>query len=133
MKMIIAGSRTLNPKIKEIADIVYAYRIAITEIVSGTAAGVDRCGEAYAKAAGQPVKRFPADWETHGKAAGHLRNRQMAEYADALLLIWDGSSKGSANMKKEMQKLGKPVYEVIMKLKGPEPIRGYWSDSQDDI
>jgi hypothetical protein len=39
----------------------------------------------------------------------------MAEYADALLLIWNGESRGSANMKENMVKLGKPVYEVILK------------------
>jgi hypothetical protein len=39
----------------------------------------------------------------------------MAEYADALLLIWDGKSRGSLNMKQQMLKLEKPVYEVIVK------------------
>lgn len=29
-------------------------------------------------------------------------------------LIWAGKSRGSANMKKEMEKLNKPVYEVIV-------------------
>jgi hypothetical protein len=43
----------------------------------------------------------------------------MAEYADALLLIWDGSSRGSANMRQQMERRGKPVYEVI--LRGPRP------------
>ena len=52
----------------------------------------------------------------NGKAAGHVRNKKMAEYGDALLLIWDGKSKGSANMKKEMQKLNKPIYEVTLNV-----------------
>jgi hypothetical protein len=39
----------------------------------------------------------------------------MAEYADALILVWDGKSRGSASMKREMEKLGKPIYEVIVK------------------
>lgn len=61
------------------------------------------------------LTKFPADWDKFGKAAGHIRNKQMAEEADALLLIWDGESKGSANMKKEMLFKNKPVYEVILK------------------
>ncbi len=113
MKVIIAGSRTLNPTVKEIADIVYDHRISISEIVSGTAAGVDTCGEAYAKAAGQPIAKFPPEWDEFGKLAGPIRNKQMAEYADALILIWDGKSRGSANMKKQMQKLNKPIFEKI--------------------
>lgn len=130
MKLIIAGSRTLYPTVKQIADEVFKYRIPITEIVSGKAPGVDTCGEAYAKAAGQPVKPFPAAWTdlSHPDAiirtrrdgtkydalAGHRRNQQMAEYSDALLLIWDGKSDGSADMKRRMKKLNKPIYEVIL-------------------
>ncbi len=38
----------------------------------------------------------------------------MALYGDALLLIWDGKSRGSTSMRNEMKKLDKPVYEVIL-------------------
>ena len=34
--------------------------------------------------------RFDTDWNKHGRAAGPIRNKQMAEYGDALLIIWDG-------------------------------------------
>ena len=114
MKLIIAGSRTLNPSVKDIGEQVSKFNIGITEVVSGGADGVDSCGEEYALAADQPLKIFKADWNKHGKAAGPIRNKQMAEYADALLLIWDGKSKGSANMKKNMIDLGKKVYEIIL-------------------
>jgi hypothetical protein len=49
-----------------------------------------------------------------GKKAGHLRNKQMADHGTHLLLIWDGLSKGSANMKAQMQKVDKPIYEIII-------------------
>lgn len=85
----------------------------VKEIVSGGARGVDLAGESLALETHVPVKRFPAEWDKHGKGAGPIRNKQMAEYADALLLIWDGKSRGSANMKSEMQRLKKPIYEVV--------------------
>lgn len=115
MKLIIAGSRTISLTPDTIADILTHFGVdEITEVVSGTAGGMDKAGEAFASSYDLPVKRFPADWDKLGKAAGHIRNAAMAKHGDSLLLIWDGSSRGSANMKKEM--LGKPIYEVILKV-----------------
>jgi hypothetical protein len=129
MKLIIAGSRTFDFGWYDIDRAICISRLPeiVTEVVCGTAKGIDLAGKEWANEDWKqdyptsshngpiPVKEFPADWNTHGKAAGPIRNKQMAEYADALLLIWDGESKGSANMKREMEKLGKPVYEVIIR------------------
>lgn len=123
MKLIIAGSRHFDWK--DIYDKIvqecrlessenFEHLIKAEEIVSGTASGVDEAGEMYAEFYDIKLRKFPADWKTHGKAAGPIRNREMAKYADALLLIWDGKSKGSANMKKEMKELGKSVYEIVV-------------------
>ena len=46
-----------------------------------------------------PIKRFLPDWDNFGKSAGLRRNDEMSSYADVLLLIWDGESRGSSNMK----------------------------------
>jgi len=70
----------------------------MTDVVSVGAAGVDSLGERWARENGIPVKRSPADWKAHGRAAGPIRNRQMVEYADALIALWDGTSRGAANM-----------------------------------
>lgn len=120
MKLIIAGSRTISGLSKyffrdtlNILGIDFRNPDNITEIVSGCANGVDKNGEHFASSYHIPIKRFPYLSE-HGKAGGPIRNKQMADYADALLLIWDGKSKGSANMKATMLKLNKPVYEVII-------------------
>lgn len=66
----------------------------ITEVVSGVAHGVDKLGERWAQAHKIPVKQFPAQWNKYGNAAGPIRNREMAEYADALIAVWDGQSRG---------------------------------------
>lgn len=117
MKLIIAGSRHLDYGYDDIDAAMGLIRFdeIPDEVVCGGAAGVDEAGKEWAYDTGTPLKMFEADWETHGKAAGPVRNKQMAEYGDALLLIWDGQSRGSANMKKEMKKLGKPIYEIIIK------------------
>lgn len=68
------------------------------EIVSGTARGADRLGERYASERGYTIKRYPANWDRDGNAAGFIRNRQMAEYADGLVAFWDGQSRGTKHM-----------------------------------
>lgn len=72
-----------------------------TEIFSGVASGPDQLGESWARERGVPIRRFYADWSIFGKSAGPIRNREMAENADALIAIWDGESRGTANMIKE--------------------------------
>lgn len=113
MKTIIAGCRGFNDYklLKEKVD-YYRKDHVITEVVSGTARGADYLGEEYANENGIPIKSFPADWDNYGKAAGPIRNRQMAEYADVLIAVWDGKSKGTNNMIIEMNKLMKPVFLI---------------------
>lgn len=115
MKVIIAGSREFTDYNLLKTKIDYMRnngQFKIDEIVSGTARGADRLGEQYAADNNISVKQFPADWDTHGKAAGHIRNKQMAEYADALIAVWDGKSKGTKNMIETMNKLKKPTYVI---------------------
>ena len=83
-------------------------------MVLGTCWGGDEAGEALAKKLLIPVKQFPADWKKYKADAGMNRNRQMAEYADALLAIWDGDSKGTLNMIKraETEKLQIFIWRV---------------------
>lgn len=114
MKLIIAGSRELQVSQLEIFELITHFGLHPTQIVSGGARGIDRCGEAFALHAYIPIKRFLPDWDQFGKSAGHKRNAQMADYADCLLLIWDGESRGSAGMKACMEKLGKPVHAVVV-------------------
>lgn len=116
MKLIIAGGRDINPTYGFIDCSIKMLGITnINEIVCGGATGVDAEGAHWAGHQEVPVKMFPANWEKFGKSAGPIRNIEMAEYGDVLLLIWDGISKGSYSMKTEMEKLEKPIYEVIVK------------------
>ena len=99
MKLIVAGSRDfedyqlLSAHLDDINK-----RFGISEIVSGTAKGADKLGEQYAIKHNIPIKRFPADWNSFGKAAGYIRNEQMARYADACICFWINKSKGTGHM-----------------------------------
>jgi len=116
MKVIVAGSRSLGTWSQVTQAIVNSgWEKDITEIVSGTARGVDTMGELYANTYNIPIRRFPANWSKYGKAAGPIRNREMAEYADMLIAVWDGKSPGTGSMIRTMQLLAKPLYVEVVK------------------
>ena len=112
MKVVIAGSR----KVQDMTVVLEAIDQAgydITEVVSGGAAGVDALGEEYALTRKIPLRRFPVrdfEWESAGPRAGHDRNALMADYGDALIAVWDGSSTETHNMIGQMKKRGKPYF-----------------------
>lgn len=96
LRVIIAGSRDLPKWVFDKAICHMPWNP--TCVLSGGARGADSFGEEWAKSCGIEVRRFPADWETHGKSAGFKRNLEMAGSADALFAIWDGKSKGTKHM-----------------------------------
>lgn len=99
-KVIIAGSREFSDYsylAKRCDFFLHKVQDEI-EIVSGTARGADTLGEFYAKERGFKCTRFPADWDQFGKAAGFIRNEEMAKYADALIAFPLGKSSGTRDM-----------------------------------
>jgi hypothetical protein len=133
MKLIIAGSRCLSLTPEQIDAILVQKGIysLIKELVHGGAIGIDTSADDWynnllmselelahrlgSKLRDISIKVFKPDYEKYSsKIAPVMRNKEMAEYSDVLLLIWDGKSRGSANMKKNMIMLNKPVLEVIL-------------------
>ena len=99
MKLIIAGGRDLaSSRVVEVLNKVF-FGFYVNEVISGGCSGVDRGGEIWAERKGIPVKTFKAQWTMHGRRAGPIRNRVMADYADAVVLFPGG--KGTASMKRE--------------------------------
>lgn len=101
-KVIIAGGRHFSnyELLKEKCDYYLQHKLqeGRVVIISGHATGADALGERYAKERGLSLDAHPADWNKHGKAAGPIRNAEMAEVADALIAFWDGVSRGTKNM-----------------------------------
>jgi len=119
MKIIVAGSRDVEEE--KVIEILNKYGVAIevilgkcavlsnedVEIVTGGARGVDTFAHKWAIEKGYKTKVFEANWEKYGKSAGMIK--EMAEYADGLIAIWDGESRGTKNMIEMMSGLGKTV------------------------
>lgn len=104
LSVIVAGSRSILDRLSPdgqrriVAEAIDGSGFPVAEIVSGTARGVDQLGEKWAAEHGIPVEHFPANWDIHGRAAGPIRNEEMAEYADALVAIHVNESRGTADM-----------------------------------
>ena len=102
LKVIIAGSRTFSDYglLARVCDHMLQNQSDV-EIVSGKEPkGADKLGELYAEENGYEVKDFYAHWNQYGDAAGPIRNKEMAEYADALIAFWNGDTirSGTYNM-----------------------------------
>ena len=119
-RIIIAGSRQFNDyekmlKTLDELGIHLINTIDPIEIISGHAPGADTLGERFAKAYDYPLKIFPAEWDKYGKAAGPIRNEQMAKYASEadrgiLIAFPIGESKGTRNMIKLAEQYGLETY-----------------------
>ena len=110
MKVIVAGGRDLPHTVEYRTWVISMLRsLQATEVVSGCASGADRLGEVVATELGLPIARFPALWALFGNQAGPMRNREMAKYADACLLLPGG--RGTLSMKRYALSFGLQVLE----------------------
>ena len=110
-KVIIAGGRDFRNYnlLKEKCDAILSSVKDDIMIVSGCADGADSLGEKYAAENDYIVAYFPPNWRLYGRRAGPVRNREMADYGDALIAFHDGQSKGTANMIKQAKEKGLKV------------------------
>ena len=116
MRVLIYGGRDFVPSMDS-AHFLDDIRTKLQEkdvwditVVSGGARGADSYGEYWAMVWDYPVARFPADWDAHGKAAGHIRNQQMLDSGIDLAIQFPGG-RGTADMRRRLDKAGVHVIE----------------------
>ena len=108
MKIAIVGSRSLinvsiDPYIPKDTK----------EIVSGGAKGIDSLAAKYANEKKLKLTEFLPLYEKYGRAAPIVRNKEIVNYADKVIVFWDGSSKGAASVIRYAKEI-KKVTEVIL-------------------
>ena len=115
MRVLVCGGRHYaERKADEAAEIYFALRdihekTPITALIQGGAAGADRCAADSAKELGIKVVTVRADWRTHGKAAGPIRNQRMLDdFKPDLVLAFPGG-RGTADMVARAQSAGVEV------------------------
>lgn len=113
MKLLIAGSRSLAGRDNDVFKYMDSLFLDVTEIISGGACGIDLIGEKWAIANRIPIRRIKPDWAKYGKSAGIIRNSDLVNSADLVIIFWDGVSKGTADTKKKAEKQ-KKLHSVII-------------------
>lgn len=83
-----------------------------TKIIHGGARGADTLADKFAKGANITCKRYRAQWDKHGKAAGPIRNQEMLDKGQPNLVIAFPGSVGTSDMVKRAKDAGVKVIRV---------------------
>lgn len=112
MRVLICGGRDYNER-----DVVFDALMSLAAhedltIISGMARGADTLGADWAILHGMELLKYPADWSTHGKAAGPIRNQQMLDEGKPDLVLAFPGGRGTDDMKRRAREAGVEVVEV---------------------
>lgn len=113
MKVIVCGGRNFRSPAQVWHELERLHAVYhFTELMQGGAQGVDRFASEWA-CTHPEIKRYVcrADWKTHGRAAGPIRNGRMLEWKPDLVVAYAGGS-GTANMVAQATAAGVKVHRV---------------------
>lgn len=117
MKILVTGSRNwtdADPIMERLEELPYPWESgpygSRHTLLHGDARGADRIAAEIAGEMGWIVEPYPADWQSHGRRAGYLRNVQMLDQAPDLVLAFQrNGSRGTQHTIDEARKRGIPV------------------------
>jgi hypothetical protein len=117
-RVLVTGSRAwpdgaaVHQKLRRVALRQGFGRLVVVHGACPT--GADAFADEWAREnadAGVTVEPHPADWDTHGKAAGPLRNTHMVQLtADLVLAFPLGASRGTRDCMSKAQQAGLSVW-----------------------
>ena len=109
MKIAVIGSR--NSMVEDLGQYLPE---ETTEIVSGGASGIDTCAREYAYEKGLMLTEFLPDYKRYGRGPPFRRNLQIINYADEVLALWDGQSKGTKFVIEYCKAKNKPIQVYLI-------------------
>lgn len=116
-RVLVCGSRdwTDRDAVFQVLDTIHE-NSGIVRIIEGDCRGADRMAGEWAREEGVSLGVYPADWQTHKKAAGPIRNQQMLDSEEPTMVVAFhddiDASKGTADMVRRARKAGVFVYLV---------------------
>lgn len=119
MRLLISGSRSIRKYalVEEELERINKEE-KITTLICGMARGVDTIAYDWAYNNDVPVEEYYPDWDSFGKAAGCIRNKEMLDLGkpDKALVIWDGKSSGTNDMIQLLKKYNIPREIIIINV-----------------
>lgn len=114
MRLLVCGGRDYadGDAVFRALDMARAER-GVALVIHGAARGADTLAARWAAARGVPAQAFPADWETHGRAAGHIRNARMLREGRPDGVIAFPGGRGTADMIRQAEAAGVWVWEPM--------------------
>lgn len=109
LRVLVCGGRDYTDGYR-VADVLSQLRIE--ELAHGNARGADRLAGWWAASKGIRCRVYPADWRSHGKGAGPLRNARMLRDFEPDLVVAFPGGKGTADMVRRAEAAGVEVLLV---------------------
>lgn len=108
-RVIVCGGRDYDDA--EMVRGVISMLALDTIVVHGSARGADSLASKAAEDLGLFTEAHPADWDTHGKPAGFIRNQEMLDAGADLVIAFPGG-RGTADMVRRARRANIAVLEV---------------------
>lgn len=117
-RLIVCGGRdyTDSDRVAQVLESILKRKFSMT-VIHGGAPGADtlasnwRKRRAILRDCALNEEAFPADWKTHGKRAGPLRNQAMVDSGADGCVAFPGG-RGTADMIGRCRKAWIPVWEI---------------------
>lgn len=114
MRVLVCGGRDYKDwdRMFEILDLMHK-NVEFTCLIEGNAVGADQLAGQWAR--DRKIKDhevYPADWKTHGLAAGPVRNRLMLKEGRPDLVVAFPGGRGTAHMIGIARDAGVNVIEI---------------------
>lgn len=113
IKVLVCGGRDYRDRrrVFEVLDglVMDLARPPVSTIIQGEARGADTLGKVWARSRRVRVESYAADWETHGRAAGPIRNKRMLDEGRPDLVVAFPGGRGTANMVEQARAAGVEV------------------------
>lgn len=103
MRVLVCGGRDYTNSSKVWSEMDRVRRTAAhgaLVVIQGGARGADEIVRDWCRHHEVPYDNYPADWKTHGKAAGPIRNQRMIDEGKPDLVVAFPGGRGTADMVK---------------------------------